>query len=231
MPDREARPLSSDSWEASASSLWVVAIGGTAEPVADLGWDLLRRCEPRLRHLAHLTDSAIPLPKLHRLWRHAPESHAPRSPESESTSSVSAPLAHAHRVAIVTALPGAGPLGAVFYWHHRIGAPGGPGVIHDDGAEESTRSMSDAAPRLSQIRIPSSARYLGLYHLPLWIEEEVPPGGLDFIGVCVPVGATAGAASAFSRQRPLILAAMTGLLWRIMREMAETEPQRRAAAA
>lgn len=213
MGDAQSRARPRRQAHGVVSSLLVVAVDAGTGPAPNLAWDVTTRAEPRLRHLVHLTDPAIPMPRLHRTL-----------PDNSAANSVTrgrglaGAIAEAERIAFLAPLHSGDGVGAVLNWHHQI-----------DRSAVANGGFA-GRPRLSKLSFPSSARHLGLYHLPLWLEDEMPAGGIDFIGISVPATETLELHTALDRQLPLIVAAVTGLLWRIMREVSQA-PESFAQAA
>jgi len=106
-------------------------------------------------------------------------------------------LAHRKRVVLIDALRASGKPGTVHHWHLRC----------------------DPRDRLSRIRHYNGRSSLGLQHLALWLEDELPEHGTDLIGIHVAdLSEGEGLSRPVRRLLPSICAQVAGVLVRILEE-------------
>ena len=190
----------------SAKPLLVVAVAGRRDSQSTLAREVIGRVEPRIRHLIRLTDPAMPAPQ----FRNA----------GHGGSRIATALQECERVVLVSSIRAGGTLGKITAWHHETRRRGG-----------ETNSITENSSGLSVLQLTDPPLHRGLYHLPFWLEDEIPPGGLDFIGIQVSaIPVKRGESQRLRRHLPLITSALTGILWRIVREVSDSQEELRQAA-
>jgi hydrogenase maturation protease len=101
------------------------------------------------------------------------------------------------RVVLIDALRASGKPGSVHHWHMRC----------------------DPRTRLSRIRHYHGKSVLGMQHLALWLEDELPEHGTDLIGIRVSdLSEGEGLSRVVRRLLPSICAQVAGLMIRILEE-------------
>ena len=106
-------------------------------------------------------------------------------------------LGNRRRVVLIDALRTSGKLGSVHHWHLRC----------------------DPLTRLSRIRHYNGKSTLGLQHLALWLEDELPEHGTDLIGIRVSdLSEGEGLSRSVRRMLPSICAQVAGIMIRILEE-------------
>lgn len=101
------------------------------------------------------------------------------------------------RVVLVDAVRVGGKAGAVHHWHLRC----------------------DPRTRLSRVQHYNGRSSLGMQHLALWLEDELPEHGTDLIGIqAVDLSEGEGLSRPIQRLLPSISAQVAGVLVRILEE-------------
>ncbi len=114
---------------------------------------------------------------------------------------------HHHRTGLVTSLVDVGPNGV------QVGAPFLSGASLLLEAENPTPAAEPSA-KLRLVPAPVRAES----HLPSWLEENLPRGGFDLLGVKLPPFASdAWILPRFGSWLPEVGDALTGVLWRMVR--------------
>jgi hypothetical protein len=182
------------------SPLVIVAIGARevhgSEPLAG---SVMRRVEPRIRHLIRLTDPNLRVPDYVCSWE-------------ERDEAIGEAIQRCRRVVLLAEIRGAGAPGTVSAWHHRT--------------IKTSDALSAPNQRLSAVQLSSFSSAQGLYHLPLWLEDDLPPEGVDFVGI------TARSVQSLAERKralPLAVSAVTSLIWRVVRETGADVEARDAA--
>lgn len=180
------------------SPLVVVAVA-TFGTSRGLAGQIVERVEPRIRHLIRLSGAQFPAPNY--------------LTARNGSETISAAFQRCQRAVLISEMRGGGSFGTVTSWHHHT--------------MEASDNGAHVAKGLSALRLTACHEQQDFYHLPLWLEDDLPPEGIDFIGFATPVNRlTAG-----DRRRgmALVVSATTGILWRVVREMAHREELERAA--
>lgn len=108
-----------------------------------------------------------------------------------------AALEHRRRVVLIDALRASGRPGTVHHWHLRC----------------------DPRLRLSRIRHYNGKPSLGMQHLALWLEDELPEHGTDLIGIRVTdLSEGEGLTRPIRRLLPSICAQVAGIVIRILED-------------